>query len=934
MRKAYSLFRLLILLLLGWPVATLSQQGFRIDLPKEEEYKDRLLRSEKTKEGKLGYPSRLVQNTVTHYNFTYNAARKLNEVLQNAKAAHRDDYSTLLPFYNFSLQTTRKDSTHLDSVIQKASSGIALHDLRNDWNDNLYLLWGMAYYLQEKFDSAFQVFQFINYYYAPHEKDGYFKSIGSRRGGNRANSIASEEKSGLLYKMAVAPPKRNEALLWMIRTQLAQEQLPEAAGLIEMLRNDPVFPKRLKTELEELIALSFYQQKRWDSAAVHLSKALEGTSTLNEKARWEFLTGQLFERAGNYIAANQYYSRAVPHSADLILEIQARIAAIRANRADLNYANSNVLRLLEMSTKEKYSAYQDIIYYTAAQMDLNLGNKSRAIESLNQSTKATTNNTLQRNKAFLQLAEISYESGSYALAAQYYDSLKTLDSLPIDPDRLAIKKRALKSLVSKLAIVENQDSLLLLASLPEEERKDAVKKIIKQLRKQEGLQEDPALAVSRPTPTILQAPSLFGNETEKGEWYFYNASSRSRGQAAFIARWGNRPNMDNWRRAASMQATLALVQASGKDSSGTKLNATGSAIDFETLYAGLPLTAEKKKACTDSLATALLDAGRILIEEIEDCAAGLKLLNRINTEFSSYEKMDEVLFHQHNCTWRGGNRDKAAVILKELNDRFAQSQFTALLNGRESTAAQQQSKKYDSIYAPIYALFAEGAYEEAVKLKKEAEQTAGESHWTSQLLYIEAVYYVQQKKDSTAIRLLTALQLRYPNSPLYLRAADLLDAISKRARTLEAEKPMMAPVIPSATPDTSSQHSLSNPYTWEEQTIHLALFVLKEVDPVLAAEAMRSIDNYNRSVFNTRSFHKELVNLDNQFRVIVISSFENHQEVANYLASIKPQSASEVVPWLPAGKYFWMPISAANLTVLLQRKDLDVYQRFLNSRRP
>ena len=417
MQEVRFLFRLFIILALGWPATTLSQQGFRIDLPKEEEYKDRLLRSEKTKDGKLSYPSRLVQNTVTHYNFTYNAARKLNEVLQKAKTAHRDDYNTLLSFYNFSLSTTRKDSIDLDSVIQKASSGIALHDLRNDWNDNLYLLWGMAYYLQEKFDSAYQIFQFINYYYAPREKDGYFKSIGSGRDGNRANSIASEEKTGLLNKMGAAPPQRNEALLWIIRTQLAQAQFAEAAGLLETLRNDPAFPKRLKTDLEELTALSFYKQERWDSAASHLSKALEGASTSNEKARWEFLTGQLFEKAGNYSKANQYYNRAIPHSTDLILEIQARIAAIRVDRTKTDYSVSNVQRLLEMGAKEKYRAYQDIIYYTAAQMDLAAGNKNRAIESLFQSTLFGNNNAAQRNLAFLQLAEISFQDGAYAKAA-------------------------------------------------------------------------------------------------------------------------------------------------------------------------------------------------------------------------------------------------------------------------------------------------------------------------------------------------------------------------------------------------------------------------------------------------------------------------------------------------------------------------------------
>lgn len=958
MQEVRPLFHAFILLALFWPATTLSQQGFRIDLPKEEEYKDRLLRSEKTKDGKLKYPSKLVQNTVTHYNFTFNAAKKLNEVLQKAKNAHRDDYSNLLSFYNFSLGTTRKDSIDLDSVIQKASSGIALHDLRNDWNDNLYLLWGMAYYLQEKFDSAYLVFQFINYYYAPREKDGYFKVIGSGRDGNQANSIASEEKTGLLNKLGTAPPKRNEALLWIIRTQLAQEQYAEAAGLLETLRNDPAFPKRLKTELEELTALSFYKQERWDSAAAHLSKALVGAPTLNEKARWEFLTGQLFERAGNFADAKQYYSRAIPHSTDLILEMQARIAAIRANRTATDNPSSNVQELLEMATKEKYNAYQDIIYFTAAQMDLVAGNKNRALTSLYQSTIASTNNTVQRNKAFLQLAEISYQDGAYAKAAQFYDSLKTTDSLPVDPAIIAVKKRALQTLVNKLAIVERQDSLLLLADLPEEERKEAVKKIVKQLRKQAGLQEEPLGNAPRPIATLPQPSSLFGNEIDKGEWYFYNVASRSRGQAAFLARWGNRPNMDNWRRAASMQATLTLTQANNRDSSGSKNSVTDSAIDFESLYAGLPLSPEKKKITIDSLSAALLDAGRILIQEIEDCPAGIKLLDRISNSLSNFENMDEVLFHQHNCAWLGGERNKAASISKELSTRFPGSKYTALLNGQGAKESEQKSRYYDSIYTRVYTLFTEGSYQQAVELKKETDRIVGDNHWTPQLLFIEAAYYVKERKDSTAIRLLRELQLRFPNSPLYLRAADLLEAIGRRA-SLEAawsnsivkkeetaEKKSLTTTNktinntavaaathnnPSVTADSTNQYS---PYNWDEQTTHLALFVMEETEPVLAAEAMRSIDNYNRSTFNNRNFQKELINLDNRYRMIVIGSFVNLQEAIVYLDRAKPRTASEIVPWIPAGKYKWIPISAINLTELRQRKDLDAYQRFLNSKRP
>ncbi len=91
----------------------------------------------------LLFPRRLIQNTVTHYNYYFNANNKLNEVLERAKASFTDDYSQLLPFYNYSLDATAADSIQLDSITYKSSTGIALHDLRNDWVDNLYLLWGL-----------------------------------------------------------------------------------------------------------------------------------------------------------------------------------------------------------------------------------------------------------------------------------------------------------------------------------------------------------------------------------------------------------------------------------------------------------------------------------------------------------------------------------------------------------------------------------------------------------------------------------------------------------------------------------------------------------------------------------------------------------------------------------------------------------------------
>ena len=119
----------------------------------------------------------------------------------------------------------------------------------DDWVDNMYLIWGAAYYLRKDFDSAFLTFQFINYAFAPKEKDGYYRYIGSKMDGNLANIISTKEKNTLPKRMFSEPPSRNDAFIWQARTFIAMDQFGEAAGLLAALKNDPVFPQRLQNDL-------------------------------------------------------------------------------------------------------------------------------------------------------------------------------------------------------------------------------------------------------------------------------------------------------------------------------------------------------------------------------------------------------------------------------------------------------------------------------------------------------------------------------------------------------------------------------------------------------------------------------------------------------------------------------------------------------------
>src|SRR5688572_17161399 len=228
-----------LLFLAQLTIPCFAQLGISFDLKKPKEYDERVLRSERSDQKKFTLPTRLIQNTVTHYNYFFNANNKLNEVLERAKTSHADDYSKLLPFYNYSLDITAGDSIQLDSISYKSQSGIALHDLRNDWIDNLYLLWGASYYLKKQFDSAYLMFQFINYAFAEKEKDGYYKNIGSSKDGNTAFSISTKEKNSLPRSVFSEPPSRNDAFIWQIRNFLARDQFAEAASMIVTLKSDP-----------------------------------------------------------------------------------------------------------------------------------------------------------------------------------------------------------------------------------------------------------------------------------------------------------------------------------------------------------------------------------------------------------------------------------------------------------------------------------------------------------------------------------------------------------------------------------------------------------------------------------------------------------------------------------------------------------------------
>lgn len=130
-----------------------------------------------------------------------------------SKTAFKDDYSQLLPFYNYTLEQTSQSKQDLDSIIYKCTTGILLHDLRNSWIDNMYLLLAKAYFFRNDLDSAALTLQYLNFSYAPKEDGGYDKPIGSNASNEAGEfTIATKEKTAFGLNLPADRPAAMKVL--------------------------------------------------------------------------------------------------------------------------------------------------------------------------------------------------------------------------------------------------------------------------------------------------------------------------------------------------------------------------------------------------------------------------------------------------------------------------------------------------------------------------------------------------------------------------------------------------------------------------------------------------------------------------------------------------------------------------------------------------
>ncbi|MBL0146605.1 MAG: tetratricopeptide repeat protein [Chitinophagaceae bacterium] len=555
-----------------------------------------------------------------------------------------------------------------------------------------------------------------------------------------------------------------------------------------------------------------------------------------------------------------------------------------------------------------------------------------------------------------------------------YDSLQLSDTtLAKQIADIKLRKETLGQIVEKITIIEREDSLQRIAALSPADRDAFIKKLLKQLRKQEGLKDvDNNGGSGINSPFDKNTPADLFSSPSKGDWYFYNASLKSKGFNEFKTKWGNRINVDNWRRKSAIDIATGNNGGNNKDK-GTKdptteknaANAAAQELNYDALVANIPATQERLDSSNSLIATNMLELAKLYQSNLEDYEQAIITYEEYLKRFPNKLADGEVYMGLYFCYTKLGNTAKADYYKNLLNTKFGGTKFAQMVNNPAALNPKTKSPEATKLYENIYDLFIEGNFSKAIEEKKKADSLYGDNYWTPQLLYIEALYNVREKNDSLAIKGLQNIVQTYPSSKLKDKAQNMIDVLSRRKEieeyltklqvTRETEEIVLnipdskpvAPKAPAATTqpttipkanvpvvikDTLSKIKVisSASFSLSPTSPHYVLMLLEKVDGVYVNEAKNALIRYSKEKFYGQKIDITKDTLDADKSLLVVSMFSDAEAALTYYDKIKKDAKSEI-SWLPATKYSFVIITEENLKVLKSNKNVIEYKKLLNT---
>ena len=281
-------------------------------------------------------------------------------------------------------------------------------------------------------------------------------------------------------------PAKYEATVWLARTYMAMNNNEDAIAALEYARENPEMPRKFRPELNGLIAQYHLNNENFEEAYVALDRSIEDSRKKSEKARYHYLQSQISTKQENYDAVVSSLKKVLKTRPSYEMAFNAKLGLATNQIKTGDKTPDEALKYLgKMLKDDKNFDNQDKIYFAMADIAIEKPDVELAFDYLRKSASNSTVNKEQKAKTYLKIADLYYGQEEFLLASAYYDS--SLVYLPKDfpnYEEISVRKVVLAELAGHVSLVELEDSLQHLASLPEAVRNEIIDELIAEIERQ------------------------------------------------------------------------------------------------------------------------------------------------------------------------------------------------------------------------------------------------------------------------------------------------------------------------------------------------------------------------------------------------------------------------------------------------------------------
>ena len=872
-----------------------------------------------------------MQNLTAHYNMLYNAKELINESERNIQLAYSDNYDRIISVYKEPNESISKSELKkLDDAILKANT-IANEKSLSKYVDDAYFLIAQANHLKANFYNAVEYFSYVYRSY-PNEKR-----------------------------------IRQAALAWKARSLIASDRLEEAESALDTALINIGIETKSAADIYATRA-QLYIYAREDEQAINLlGKAIKSVKNKQKKVRWTYLIAQLQEITDKPQDAYLNFTKVVKSNAPFDMAFNANLSRINLKNKLYGDSTERIREIMSLLKDDKNRDLVDQIYFQIANSYSEAGNLDKAIENYNLALAKGTKNVVQKGLSYLKLAEIFFEKNDFLKSKAYYDS--TLTSLPTDyPDYQIIKKKGdnLEILADRLDIVSREDTLQMLARLPESERKIKIDALI--------LKEIEKTKIKSESMGNTSSTQISGSSGDN-KFYFNNPIALKQGFADFKLRWGNRKLEDNWRRSQKSANELPTLMPAAQISTINpfqQLQISNPGTNQDSLakfyLASIPLNPEQKAKSDAKIASALYDIGNYYRDIVLDTIAAVKTYEQLLNRFPDNQYKLAVYYNLYRL-YSSVDQNLSEKYKNALLEKFPESPFAKIISDPQySQKMDDQEQAFNHFYNDSYNLYINKNYTAVLDSVVNYKQESHLEKLPAQLAYLNALAVGHLQKLPELERAFQEIVTNFPEDQLIvplikqhlsyidsnrvsmaarsvaLSDQDLNNRFYQEPETEQAVSSNQAIISPATSKNENQTTAIPNNaksevkvaveqqgavetglFRKEDSAIHY--FVVDVSDPTLNLSSSRfGIGQFNRVNLPDSPIKHQLKSIDNENRLIFVGPFSGKDAVKSYFDNISPLMRQ--IMKIPATKYSTFFINEQNLDKITNKEKLDLYVEY------